>query len=388
MFQKNNNNALFLVEAIQKADGGAIIAKPRPRPLPRRRQLEPSPPKTIGSSTATSESNHPVVLTSFVSYHFVEENTNNKNPNSFTSLGGGDDDNNNNNNNNPRPGFFVGTRWEMMVWFVLGSFMTIPMTEYCIDPLTLLWGMATFGWFLSSSSSATDVDNNNEKQQQNQDTNTIGTRRLNLRFIGIQSGMILLGDWMIRLWKFLSSLYFSTVVGTKKAAILTATTTSTNRSNTSSSGLWQVVAILLQFGAIATSIVIQHRIVLQIDDDDDDDYENVVTPTTSPTTSAAASKSKMMNKGGGTIRKSSLSWIVGGIGYGGWDYYYCRYCLEYVALVVPLILLAFEFVSESDILWRLVHGLCSRHHQYHQSTSSSSPFQSLLFLLGTTSSSS
>lgn len=76
------------------------------------------------------------MTTTFISYSLADEN---ENEDGFTSLGGGDDDNNNNNSqeiNNPETG-----KWQTLAWFVIGSLLTIPMTECCLDPILLIWGM-------------------------------------------------------------------------------------------------------------------------------------------------------------------------------------------------------------------------------------------------------
>jgi hypothetical protein len=149
-------------------------------------------------------------------------------------LGGGDDDNNNPEASQPQRN---QGKWQTVAWFVVGSLLTIPMTEYCLDPLLLLWGMTVFGW-LSSDPNPEDVAVM---------PTTTTTYNNKMSFFGIQSGMILLGDWTARIWKHIG-------------VVLPRTTTldcDNNWISSLGSGcLLDVLALVLQLASVVCSIVV------------------------------------------------------------------------------------------------------------------------------------
>jgi hypothetical protein len=275
--------------AIHKADDTTIK---RPIPLPSPYRLEPK----VWSTTTSSK---PSLTTIFVSYSIAydddddEMESSRKDQHPYTSLGGGDDDNNNPEASQPQSN---QGKWQTAAWFVVGSLLTIPMTEYCLDPLLLLWGMTVFGW-LSSDANPEDAADM---------SSATATCHNKMSFFGIQSGMILLGDWTARIWKHIG-------------VVLPRTTTLDFDNNC----LFDVLALVLQLASVVCSIVVQSRII----------NDTIV--------KESHSSDMMMPQ-----RKLSLM---------------MSYYMDHVAILLPLLLLTFEYLVESDVLWKLVTRLFSRH---------------------------
>jgi hypothetical protein len=281
--------------AIDKAADTTVI---RPIPLPPPYRLEPK----IWSTTTSSKTSLTTIFFSYsIAYDDDETESFRTNHHSYTSLGGGDDDNNNPEASQPQRN---QGKWQTVAWFVVGSLLTIPMTEYCLDPLLLLWGMTVFGW-LSSDPNPEDVAVM---------PTTTTTYNNKMSFFGIQSGMILLGDWTARIWKHIG-------------VVLPRTTTldcDNNWISSLGSGcLLDVLALVLQLASVVCSIVVQSRIP----------NDTIVKET--------LSSDMMMPQ-----RKLTLM---------------MSYYMDHAAILLPLLLLTFEFLVESDVLWKLVTRLFSRH---------------------------
>jgi hypothetical protein len=258
----------------------------------------PTPTKTkVWSTTINS---NPSITTVFISYNslpdgLIDESlsspstTGKANKKSHTSLGGGDDD-----NNNPGQKPANGKRLQTLCWFLVGALFTIPMTEYCLDPLLLIWILSIFGWL-----SSPNIQARNQQQLKSSSTS----------IFCIQSGMILLGDWTARVLELsIPSLFHKP----KYCNLL---------SSSSDHGcILDILAIGLALASVICSVVVKDRFLL------------LETASPSPPNSFSLSLSPL------------------------------RISPDQIALSVPLIILAFGYITESDIAWRIVTKIATRHH--------------------------
>lgn len=337
----------------------------------------------------------PITTTVYVSYNtFGDQDNENLYQSSsrttsiFTSLGGEDDDNNNNNHNNTpesQPRRSWSELWKTLAWFTFGSLLTVPMTEFILDPLLLTWGMAFLGWLSYEECDhpnqynccreddshgqeaeeeesehhyypgATDrkyfmtreEDQAKEALRQEQErmnkrssnsysppsirggneyvtNNNAGfLKRRSITFCGIQAAMIVLGDWMVRLlgsWMNMGAI--------KEVKVVPS---------------WLVVfSFPMQVTSIICSMVVHFQIQKHYMGQDDESSTNT---DHNPSATVRGSSSSSSNN------KSNKHPIP----------YWLGYYMDHLAILLPIVLLASEFLFESNWLWKVLTKVLNRH---------------------------
>lgn len=314
--------------------------------------LEQRKPQEHEALSPSTES--PITTTMYINYYQNNEDAsasldNLMNPPTtsiFTSLGGEDDDNNNNNNNTPNRHTPLRA-WKTIVWFVLGAICTIPFTEFVFDPVVLMWAMAFFGWlsyeeydypmaedeqvhypgctdrqyFMTEEEEQAEENRYQQIRQHLPFDARCATspprggntriprvskrlRRRSITFFGIEAGMIVVGDWLVRLL-------------VPKNMIPS----------------WiDIVSVPTLVISIICSIVVQFRIQQY-------QFEKTILSTL-PSTSA------------GSRRQPQPQHPIP---------YWAGYYMDHLAILLPIALLAFEFLFESNWLWNCLTRVFSRH---------------------------